>query len=207
MTTASAQAAPPTGGAPPIKRRLRNYLLDPAFQLKYTGMVVAVTIVVAGVLGYIAYDQSHAQTEMLSVNLAMEGHTADYIEEQAALADQHLLLQILGGIFLMVFSLGVTGILVTHRLVGPAFKMKSLFRDVSEGHLRIRGRLRKGDELKDVFDEFETMIEKLRARQRAEITTVEGIIARATAEGGSHDVVVKELDELRQRMEAELQTK
>ena len=207
MTTASAQAAPPTGGAPPIKRRFRNYLLDPAFQLKYTGMVVAVTIVVAGVLGYIAYNQSHAQTEMLSVNLAMEGRTADYIEEQAALADRQLLLQILGGIFLMVFSLGVTGILVTHRLVGPAFKMKSLFRDVSEGHLRIRGRLRKGDELKDVFDEFETMIEKLRARQRAEITTLEGIIARATAEGGSHGVVVKELDELRLRMEAELQTK
>lgn len=205
MTTASAQAAPPQG-APPIKRRLRNYLLDPAFQLKYTGMVVAVTIVVASVLGYIAYDQSHAQTEMLSVNLAMEGHTAEYIEEQAALADQRLLLQILGGVFLLVFSLGITGILVTHRLVGPAYKMKSLFRDVSEGHLRIRGRLRKGDELKDVFDEFETMIEKLRARQREEITTVEAIIARAKAEG-SHEEVVKELDELRQRMEAELQTK
>ncbi len=205
MTTASAQAAPPQG-APPIKRRLRNYLLDPAFQLKYTGMVVAVTIVVASVLGYIAYDQSHAQTEMLSVNLAMEGHTAEYIEEQAAAADQALLLQIVGGVFLLVFSLGITGILVTHRLVGPAYKMKSLFRDVSEGHLRIRGRLRKGDELKDVFDEFETMIEKLRARQREEITQVEGIIARAR-EAGSNDDVVKELDELRLRMEEELQTK
>lgn len=206
MTTAGAQPVPQAGGAPPVKRSVKNYLLHPEFQLKYTGMVVGVTLVVASVLGYVAYDQSHAQTEMLSVNLAMEGHTADYIEEQAAAADFELLLKIIGGVIILTLSLGVTGILVTHRVVGPAYKMKSLFRDVSEGHLRIRGRLRKGDELKDVFDEFETMIEKLRARQRDEITRLEGIISRAKS-GGATEEVVGELDGLRERMEAELQTK
>ena len=189
-----------------MKRSFKNYLLHPEFQLKYTGMVVGVTLVVASVLGYVAYDQSHAQTEMLSVNLAMEGHAAEYIEEQAAAADRLLLMQIVAGVLILTLALGVTGILVTHRVVGPAYKMKSLFRDVSEGHLRIRGRLRKGDELKDVFDEFETMIDKLRARQRDEITRLEGIIARAKT-GGASEEVVGELDGLRERMEAELQTK
>lgn len=203
MSTASATPVAPTG-APP-KRRLRNYLLDPGFQLKYTGYVVGVTLVVATVLGYIAYQQSHAQTEMLTVNMAMAGETADFIERTAQEADNALLLQIVAGILILAFSLGITGILVTHKVVGPAYKMKSLFRDVKDGHLRIRGRLRKGDELQDVFEEFEAMIETLRKKQRDEITQLEGIIARAKS-GSASEEVVSELDALRERMEAELKT-
>lgn len=203
MSTASATPVAPTG-APP-KRRLRNYLLDPGFQLKYTGYVVGVTLVVATVLGYIAYQQSHAQTEMLTVNMAMAGETAEFIERTAQEADNALLLQIIAGILILGLSLGVTGILVTHKVVGPAYKMKSLFRDVKDGHLRIRGRLRKGDELQDVFEEFEAMIETLRKKQRDEITQLEAIIARAKS-GSASEEVVSELDGLRERMEAELKT-
>lgn len=203
MTTASATPVARAGGPP--KRSFKNYLLDPGFQLKYTGMVVAVTLLVAGVLGYIAYEQSHAQTEMLTVNMAMAGETAEFIEETAREADRTLLMQIIAGVAILVLSLGITGILVTHRVVGPAFKMKSLFRDVKNGHLRIRGRLRKGDELQDVFDEFEAMIDELRSRQRDEITQLEAIIARAKS-GSASEEVVSELDGLRSRMEEELKT-
>jgi methyl-accepting chemotaxis protein len=203
MSTANATSVAPAG--PPFKRRFRNYLLDPAFQLKYTAYVVGVTLLVAGVLGYVAYEQSQAQTEMLTVNMALAGETADFIERTAAEADQALLLQIIAGVLILAVSLGLTGVLVTHRVVGPAYKLKSLFRDVKEGHLRIRGRLRKGDELQDVFDEFEAMIETLRAKQRQEITQLEGIIARARSAGVS-DEVAAELDGLRERMEAELKT-
>jgi hypothetical protein len=48
----TAQAQPvsqsPRSTHPP--RKLRNFLLEPKFQLKYTGMVVGVTLVVAAVL-------------------------------------------------------------------------------------------------------------------------------------------------------------
>ncbi|MBN8614269.1 MAG: methyl-accepting chemotaxis protein [Deltaproteobacteria bacterium] len=197
-----AQAVPQQG--PPPKRRLRNYLLDARFQLKYTGMVVAVTMVVATILGKVAYDQSHAQTEMMTINLAMAGETADFIEQTAREADQQLLLTIIGGIAILVISLGITGIMVTHRVVGPAFKMKSLFRHVADGHLKLYGRLREGDELQDVFLEFERMIEKLRTNQRDEITQLESVIARAR-EASAPESVVDDLVALRDRMEKELQ--
>ena len=197
-----AQAVPQQG--PPPKRRLRNYLLDARFQLKYTGMVVAVTMVVATILGKVAYDQSHAQTEMMTINLAMAGETADFIEQTAREADQQLLLMIIGGIAILVISLGITGIMVTHRVVGPAFKMKSLFRHVADGHLKLYGRLREGDELQDVFLEFERMIEKLRTNQRDEITQLESVIARAR-EASAPESVVDDLVALRDRMEKELQ--
>lgn len=196
-----AQAAPQ---GPPPKRRLRNYLLDTRFQLKYTGMVVIVTAFVATILGKVAYDQSHAQTEMMTINLAMAGETADFIEETAREADQQLLLMIVGGIAILVVSLGLTGIIVTHRVVGPAFKMKSLFRHVADGHLKLYGRLREGDELQDVFLEFERMIDKLRANQRDEISQLESVIARAK-DAGAPSAVVDDLVALRDRMEKELQ--
>ncbi|GAB4212433.1 MAG: hypothetical protein OHK0013_35190 [Sandaracinaceae bacterium] len=198
----TAQAVPQPKGQPP-KRRLRNYLLDARFQLKYTGMVVAVTLVVATILGTVAYQQSHAQTEMMTINLAMAGETAEFIEQTAREADQRLLLMIFGGITLLVVSLGLTGIVVTHRVVGPAYKMKSLFRHVADGHLKLYGRLREGDELQDVFLEFERMIERLRANQREEITQLESAIAKAK-EANAPESVVADLAALRDRMEKEL---
>lgn len=190
-----------TGGKPPIKRSFRNYLLDPRFQLKYTGMVVAVALLVGVVLGALAYQQSRAQTEMLTISWAMEGQTEAYITEQAAAADRTLLLQISGGILILVFALGITGILVTHKVVGPAFKMKLLFEDVVEGHLRVRGKLRKGDELQDVFEAYERMIETLRDRQREEIELLEKGIERARAAGAT-DAQLTELEALKEQMQA-----
>jgi nitrogen fixation/metabolism regulation signal transduction histidine kinase len=198
----SAHAVPQSPRQPP-KRRLRNYLLDARFQLKYTGMVVAVTLVVATILGTLAYQQSHAQTEMMTINLAMAGETAEFIEQTAREADRQLLLMISSGIMLLVVSLGLTGIVVTHRVVGPAYKMKSLFRHVADGHLKLHGRLREGDELQDVFLEFERMIERLRDNQREEIAQLESAIAKAK-EAGAPDVVVDDLVALRDRMEKEL---
>ncbi len=48
--------------APPLasdgKRRLRNYLLDARFQLKFTGYILAIAIVISGVLGVFLYRNS-----------------------------------------------------------------------------------------------------------------------------------------------------
>lgn len=189
--------------APTPKRRLRNYLLDARFQLKYTGMVVGVTLVVATILGYVAYAQSHAQTEMMTINLAMAGEAAEFIEESAREADRRLLASIIAGITILVISLGLTGIVITHRVVGPAYKMKSLFRHVGDGHLRLNGRLREGDELQDVFQEFERMVERLRSNQRQEIEQLESAIERARA-ASAPDGVIGDLVALRDRMQREL---
>jgi nitrogen fixation/metabolism regulation signal transduction histidine kinase len=189
---------------PPPKRRLRNYLLDPRFQLKYTGYVVAVTLVVAGILGYLAYEQSHAQTQMLSIGWAMEGQSQEYIEQRAAEYDRNLLLAICGGVAALTIALGVTGILITHRLVGPAYKMKRLFQDVTDGHLRVSGRLRRGDELQDVFRVYEQMIDALRDRQRQHIQLLDAAIGRLRSNEASADAL-RDLETLKARMEKALE--
>ena len=46
-------AAPEQTGT--YKRSVRNYLLDSHFQLKYSGMLVGVAIVICGVMGSVLY--------------------------------------------------------------------------------------------------------------------------------------------------------
>lgn len=197
----------PNTEAPP-KRHLKNYLLDPAFQLKYTGMVVVVTVIVASFLGYFVYRFSVGQTQ--SLTMALVSNTADLdpqtlasIEADAARADREVLYKILGGIAIMVLSLGLAGIYITHKLVGPAYKLRLLLKEVRQGHLTVGGRLRKGDELQDVFLAFERMVLALRKRQQEEVDQLTGVLERAKAANAPKDVV-DDLQAVRDRMQSQL---
>jgi hypothetical protein len=56
MTTSSIPAQPTAG----YKRRVRNYLLDSRFQLKYAGFLVFVAVVISGVMGSVLYETTRA---------------------------------------------------------------------------------------------------------------------------------------------------
>jgi methyl-accepting chemotaxis protein len=195
---------------PQAKRRLRNYLLDPLFQLKYTAMVVGVTVVVAGVLGRVAYSYSTGQTQMLAMNkLEAKGGEVDEqfmkdLERYGQEADRKVAFGIAAGVLLLAIALGITGIVVTHRLVGPAYRLKMLLREVRNGHLRVEGRLRKHDELQDLFEEFTAMVLSLRAAQEREIALLDEAIGRARQDGVP-DASIAHIETARDRMRAALE--
>ncbi|MDD9946986.1 MAG: hypothetical protein OXU20_38440 [Myxococcales bacterium] len=212
--TADAQATRMTSHPSnrPYRRRIRNLLLEPRFQLKYTLMVVAVTVLVASALGAVAYNYSKGQTELLTIH-RME-RALDRGEEispqfgadmlaYAAEADRRVLAAIVGGILALALALGLTGILVTHRLVGPAYRLRAMIGDVANGHWAVRGRLRKGDELQDIFQAFEGMVESLRAAQREEIALLDDAIQKAREAGVPEDAIAA-IAEVRERMQSAL---
>jgi hypothetical protein len=190
------------------QRRLRNFLLDPRFQLKYTGMVVAVTVVVAGVLGHRAYEYSTGQTELFNIQRmdaqAGSGEPLDEafvadLDAYAREADRKVKFGILIGILVMTMALGLTGIVITHRLVGPAYRLRRLLRDVSRGRMVIEHGLRKGDELQEVFAAYQQMVTKLRERSEQDVEHVEAALAKAREAGVSPEVV-SELEQVRDRL-------
>lgn len=205
MGGAEARSVRPMPGAP--RRKLRNYLLDRRFQLKYTSMVVGVTLVVASALGALAYRESKGQTEALQIQLAtqpdLDPQVAAGLEAFGRQRDREILLGIIFGVAIMTFALGITGILITHRMVGPAYKMKLLFGNVSKGPLKVDGALRRGDELKDVFAAFHDMVGHLRTRKEQELQRIETAIRQAQASGSGPELM-QQLTDLRDRMRAEL---
>ena len=200
-----ARSVRPAGGAP--KRKLRNYLLDKRFQLKYTGMVVGVTLVVASILGALAYRESQGQTEAMQVQLAMQPdldpQAVASLEAFGKERDRQILAGIVGGIAALVIALAMTGIVVTHKMVGPAYKIRLLLAKVAAGHLRVDGGLRKGDELQDVFNAFNDMVNTLRSRQASEIALLDDALVKAEKAGTPSEVLAI-FRQIRERMQAEL---
>jgi methyl-accepting chemotaxis protein len=184
---AEARSVRPIDGAP--KRQLRNFLLDRRFQLKYTSMVVGVTLIVASLLGAVAYRESKGQTEALQIQLAvqpdLDPQVAAHLDAFGKQRDRQMLAGIMAGIALLTLALGLTGIVITHKIIGPAYRIRKLLASVARGHLRVDGALRKGDELQDVFGAFNDMVNTLRARQSEEIAQLDAALQRASASGMS----------------------
>jgi nitrogen fixation/metabolism regulation signal transduction histidine kinase len=95
-------------------------------------------------------------------------------------------LAIAGVILLAV--LFVIGIWVTQKVVGPVHKLKRLLRRVSTGRLTVSERLRRGDELGDLFDTFLQMTWSLRAQQNGRLATLEDAMAKAEATNADPDL-------------------
>lgn len=202
-------ASPPQShtGAPP-KRKLRNYLLDRPFQLKYTGMVVAVATVISVVLGFLEYRASKETSDViLAQSLAdpmySEPSLRRALESDFRANDRKVIVRLVVSLGLMIVLLGLTGIVITHKVVGPVYKMKLLFREVIKGRLKIAGKLRKGDELQNFFDVYAQMIEALRQRQASEVAQLDAILAEAQSNGVPETTLAK-LRQVRDEMQASL---
>jgi len=244
------------------QRRARNYLLDPRFQLKYTGFLVLVALLLSSVLGLQLWltsreviaqsqhavragqetvargktmvEESRKVSEVVAMNIAREyadnPELADLFsqdnkarekklaEEQERLvkdaealqaqaqyleAQQKKTLYILfGGLTILVIAIGLAGIVFTHKISGPVFKMTGLLREVSEGKLRIPSGLRKGDELRSFFDMFVTMLESLRKQRAHEVEQIDKVLT--ALDGKVDEASLRPLRELRQGLAAGL---
>ncbi|HEX3774513.1 MAG TPA: HAMP domain-containing protein [Polyangiaceae bacterium] len=261
MGDAASASLPATGRH---QRRLRNYLLDSHFQLKYTGYLVGIALLFSISLGLLIWRtslgmiaQSHqtvqqgAQvvergrevltesqkvSEVVKMNIikdpvysdnpalldafksdadkqderlkaqqqALEGQASALRDQAVALAQsQHvMLITLVGALSLLVVLIGIAGILVTHKVAGPIYKMKRQIADVGAGRLKIPGKLRKGDELVEFFETFETMVVNLRQRQEEEIEKLERAIG--TLEPKAEPGELDPLYQLRKEMKAAL---
>jgi nitrogen fixation/metabolism regulation signal transduction histidine kinase len=88
---------------------------------------------------------------------------------------------------------------VTHRLVGPAYRLRQLLRQVSAGSLAPAGSLRKHDELQDVFVAFQEMVKSLRGAREQELAAFEEALERAKAAGAS-DAALEPMRAVRDRL-------
>lgn len=253
-----------SGQRPRYKRSARNYLLDPKFQLKYTGLLVLVAVLLSAVLGAQLWvtsqavieqsqqavqqgretvkrgqktvEESKKVSEVVAMNISREyadnpelaklfnadtekrnkeleaeqkrlQQDAKDLEAQAAyLGNQQrkTLFVLIGGLALLVIAIAITGIIFTHKIAGPVFKMSGLLQRVGEGHLQIQSGLRKGDELVEFFETFRRMVDNLRARQQQQIESLDEAIGALEGEADAEKLAP--LKKLREEMAARLES-
>lgn len=260
---AEAATAPAQAGGR-HQRRLRNYLLDTRFQLKYTSYLVAIAIVLSASLGFILYrtseavlaqshstvnkgeqvvsfgkqvvDESRKVSAVVQMNIVkdeayqdnpelleafktdaqaqddrlkkqqeqLEAQAASLKQQSSDIARQQktMMTSLAAVLVLLVVGIGIAGILVTHKVAGPIYKMKRQIREVGEGKLKIPGKLRKGDELVDFFEAFNDMVVAWRKRQEDEIALLDQAMTQLEGKADAKDL--EGLKKLRAEMQQTL---
>lgn len=249
MEPVARQPAPAVAAGPP-KRKLRNFLLDARFQLKFTSYIVLLTVIVAALMGVFLWrttDTLFRETEIAvearskaaekskelsNATLANEiiQHMEDpafeaQLKEKAAAIDRAYeaeknaiiaareklvqqqkttLVALVGGFIAFVIFIALASIVTTHKIVGPLFRVKRMVQEVAAGKLRVPTYgLRPGDELKDLFEAFASMVKALRDREEDDLRRVQRALSLASQ--GGNDELVRELQTLEVRLKAKLE--
>jgi hypothetical protein len=190
-------------GAPPrgtYKRSIRNYLLNLRYQLRYTLTIVGVSLILTGGLGYVVMSKAHEASRVVQVR-AMD--PTDELAQQLVAQFQHndrvmMAVLIIFGV-LLCLVLTAYGIVITHKVAGPLYKVRLHLDKIRDGKLGMVYPLRKGDELVDFFEHFKSAHDSLRARTQEDIELLEKAIASA-----SDPAVADELRAAKQRKEDSL---
>lgn len=253
------------------QRRLRNFLLDRHFQLKYSGYLVGITLFLSISLGMLLWRtgqqlivQSRSSVELgekivdAGRSLLVESEKVNAVvrmnivetyaddpallevfqgeaqkrdgrlersqreleenshslKAQSKLIEQQYLvfaIVIISALLVLVLGVGLAGVVVTHKVAGPVFKMKRLLGELAKGHFRVVARLRKGDELQHFFDAFNAAAEQLSRRQEDEIEQIGSVIGllRDAEPGDTQSMALakERLQALRDSMRASLTTR
>lgn len=162
---------PSTVGASKADRRLQNLLLDRAFQLKYVGWTLLLSITTSVALGFFMIDQMRENSRILLLD-------ADPIfQEQIAQADAQAISVLIGTLVLFNIALGIGAMFVTHRMAGPLFVFRRYLRMLGEGRIpRIRN-LRPGDEFAELLEQLRDTTDAVASWTVADLERAERMLA------------------------------
>jgi nitrogen fixation/metabolism regulation signal transduction histidine kinase len=181
-------------------RQIRNFLLDRKVQLRVALVMVALTTLLTAALGWAWYSEIRTASSVIQINAiaALGPETAKSLEAELAVHDQRRLLLLCGFALLLALLVVAYGIVMTHKIAGPLFKIKRHIADIEAGRLYKLWGLRRGDQLQDFFAAFEAMHAALRSRVEADIELLNHLVA--AVERG--DDLKGELPRLKQVLES-----
>lgn len=164
------------------KRSIRNYLLDASYQLRFTGVIVVISTVLTGALGYFVMHKAHEASRVVQVRaLDPTDELAQELVKQFASNDRILLVGLIAFGFVLSIVLAAYGIVLTHKVAGPLFKVANHLDKIRDGKLGIVYNLRKGDQLVDFFEHFKGAHDALRARTEEDIALIDKTLAAVGA--------------------------
>lgn len=134
----------------PIWRR-RKYIIKKGLQFRYIGLVFTLALIASVVTGWTVFATSwHFLGEKLA-SVYPQGRLV-YVLRATNLALIRNLLLISPLIFII-------GLLFSHRIAGPVYRIGKTLEDISKGNLGLRIKLREGDELVDLADTINNLME------------------------------------------------
>ncbi|MBL6990100.1 MAG: methyl-accepting chemotaxis protein [Bacteriovoracaceae bacterium] len=138
-------------------RKLKNYLINPRYQLKYVFWLGFGGLTLSVLNGLVAFYYIRENYTVLIDLADMTQEVKDLLYGELRMIAYKLLAFTFG--FLIVVT--IWGIMVSHRTAGLLYKMKVVFNDIKDGDTKLRLHPRKNDEFKDVAVSFNEMMDQI----------------------------------------------
>lgn len=139
------------------QRKLRNFLIDPRYQLKYAGLIVLTGALVLLLNASVFYWFIRENYTLLVDMSPMEDDAKAQLYREL-----HQTVFALSGIsigFLLVIAL--LAVILTHRTAGPMYHFRRVFREIQEGKTQARIHLRPHDDFQEVARECNRALDYL----------------------------------------------
>lgn len=190
----SPEEAPPPGHVKP-RRHLRNYLLDTSLQLRLASYLIAVATLLGIGLGWLLWRAYRETSAMLELDPSVGAALGNALARE----DRFRIVAVAGALAVVLVCLLVAGVLVTHRIAGPAYAIRRTCKRVGEGDLGEPPPLRTGDLLSELGDEVAEMVRALRAREARErdlVTSAAHVLRDPLAAAATRQELARELEAL-----------
>jgi HAMP domain-containing protein len=167
----------------------RIYVVNRRFQLKYTGLLVLFGGAIMAAFGYAVWREVVINSELLEGKRIEQGLLTGQpaaaspmaaFHETLLSADHRMLAIILLASLAVAATLGLLGILITHRIAGPVLVLSRYAEALAQGTYPPMRALRKNDELQEYFELFRLAVERLKAKETAELAELESIAANVS---------------------------
>ena len=136
----------------PVFRR-RKYIIEKGLQFRYIGLVFGLALIASIVTGWTVFATGwHFLGEKLA-SVYPQGRLVYVLKVTNMALIRNLIL-----ISPLIFILGL---LFSHRIAGPVYRISKTLQEISKGNLGLKIRLREGDELIDLADAINNLTEKL----------------------------------------------
>jgi len=133
--------------------RRKRYIIEKGLQFRYIGLVFALALIASLVTGWTVFATGwHFLGEKLA-SVYPQGRLV-YVLRATNIALLRNLLLISPLIFIL-------GLLFSHKIAGPVYRISKTLNDISNGDLSLRIRLREGDELVDLANTINNLVDNL----------------------------------------------
>ena len=149
------------------RKRRRQYIINPAFQWKFSAWIMIDVFAVCVLLALALYGvmERNVRWRVLNPDTPHTGETILLIVGFAA-----------GFAVVAAAGLGLWSIIITHRFCGPLFVVGRCLDELAAGRFPKRRPLRKKDEFKDFYALFWRTIDSLKTEKRGELSALTEIL-------------------------------
>lgn len=139
---------------------MKNILLRPEFQLKYSFYFVGITLLTMGAVFFLFLLSLDDMLSTLAVVYRIEPEVIGAIQQSLKTATFTTIA--VAAIFAII-SISL-GIILTHRLVGPMIPIRRLIQQLTNGEYGVQGRLRTKDDYQEVMVDLNALSKILSER-------------------------------------------